>query len=218
MDRRPVVCWPWMALLVVLLTLPAVGCASAIATAIWAMGGGNTPPEYDGLKNKKVAVVCRPPSSMQFQDPRIARDLASELGRQLQANCKKVTLVDERKLESWCDSNTWDEFSEVGKALGADVVVGIDLEQFSIHEGQTLYKGRSNVTLVVQDCKDEEGKRLFEKTMPQVIFPPNNCVPASDIQAPQFRRNFIKVLADQIGRHFYAHDPYADIGIDATTL
>jgi uncharacterized protein YbjQ (UPF0145 family) len=218
MDRRPGSCWPWMALLVVLLTLPAVGCRNAIATALWAFGAGEVQPEYDGLKGKKVAVVCRPPSSMQFQDPRIARDLAAEVGRHIKDNCKKVTLVDDRKVENWCDSNTWDEFVEVGKALGADVVVGIDLEQFSIHEGQTLYKGRANVTLVVQDCKEEEGKRLFEKTMPQVVYPPNNCVPASDIQAAQFRRGYVKVLADHVGRHFYGHDPYADIGLDATTL
>ena len=34
----------------------------------------------------------------------------------------------------------------------------------------------------------------------------------------EFRREFVAVLADQIARHFYAHDPYADLAQDAAAL
>jgi hypothetical protein len=33
-----------------------------------------------------------------------------------------------------------------------------------------------------------------------------------------FRTKFLLVLADQIGRHFYPHDPNADLAQDSTAL
>ena len=40
-------------------------------------------------------------------------------------------------------------------------------------------------------------------------------MPTSERTEPEFRHEFVLVLADQIARHFYAHDPYADMGQDA---
>jgi hypothetical protein len=195
--------------------LPTAGCTS-VASMMWALGYNNTPPEFDGLKNKKVAVVCRPITSLHYQDSHVARDLAGEVGKLLHENNKKITIVDPRKVEQWCDENSWDEFPEVGKAVKAEIVVGIDLEHFDIYQGQTLYQGQAAVTVRVYDCKD--GKVLFEKTPKQCVFPPNACVPTSEKPASQFRREFLKVLANQVGRLFYGHDPYEDMAQDAAAL
>jgi len=202
-------------LLVVAAILPATGC-TAVATALWAIGASDTPPEFDGLKNKKVAIVCRPITSLHYQDSHVARDLAAEIGKQLHDNSKKVTIVDPRKVEQWCDENTWEEFSEVGKALKADVVVGIDLEHFEMYQGQTLYQGRAGTTIRIFDCKD--GKLLFEKTPRQCVYPPNACVSTSEKQPAQFRREFIKVLGNQLARLFFSHDPYEDMAQDAAAM
>lgn len=195
--------------------LPSAGC-SALAAAMWMMGANDTPPEYEGLKGKKVAVVCRPITSLHYQDSHVARDLAAEIGKLIQTNGKKVTIVDPRKVERWCDENTWDEYEEVGKAMGADVVLGIDLEHFDIYQGQTLYQGRASTTVRVYDCK--EGKVVFEKTPRQSVYPPNSCVATSEKQEAQFRREYIKVLANQLARMFFAYDPYADMAQDAAAL
>src|SRR5262245_60419832 len=42
-----------------MLCLPLSGCAKVLATAMYVVTGNNSPAEYDGLKGKKVAVVCR---------------------------------------------------------------------------------------------------------------------------------------------------------------
>jgi hypothetical protein len=34
----------------------------------------------------------------------------------------------------------------------------------------------------------------------------------------QFRKNFVRVLAERVGRYFYEHDPYADIGADSRSM
>ena len=35
--------------------------------------------------------------------------------------------------------------SKSARRLNADMVVGIDLEEFSLYQGQTLYQGKANV-------------------------------------------------------------------------
>ena len=153
-------------------------------------------------------------SSLQYRDARAAKDLAVAVGRLLELNGTKITVIPPQKVEKWADENTWDEFPEIGKAVGAQMVIGIDLEHFDIYEGQTLYQGKANVSVNVYDCENND-KLVFEKTLPQVVWPPNSCVPTSDRQAAQFRREFLRVLADRVGRHFYAFDPRLDYAQDA---
>ena len=42
--------------------------------------------------------------------------------------------------------------------------------------------------------------------------------PRPERTEPEFRREFLLVLANQIARHFFTHDPNEDVGLDATTL
>jgi hypothetical protein len=193
------------------------GCRSAIATALYLIKGNEVEPDYSGLKGKKVAVVCRPPVGLQYANSNAGRDLAQQITKLLKERVPKIKVVDSQKVANWCDENTWEEYSEVGKALKADVVVGVELEKFSIYQAQTLYQGKANAMVRVYDCKDG-GKVVFEKILPQTVYPPNTFIQTSDIQETEFRREFIGVLADQIARHFYPHDPYADLGQDNSAL
>ena len=129
----------------------------------------------------------------------------------------KIKVIDQRKIAKWTDENTWDEYPEVAKAMKADMVVGVDLESFSLYLGQTLYQGKANASIHVFDCK-KNGKEVFHKSIPQCIYPPNGAIATSERTEPDFRNEFVGVLADQIARHFYSHDPYADYGQDAAAL
>ncbi|MCX5673407.1 MAG: hypothetical protein NTX87_00205, partial [Planctomycetota bacterium] len=137
------------------------------------------PPEFGGLKGKHVAVVCRPLPSLQYSNSNVGRDLAGQITLLLQQNVPKIKTVDQRKIAKWTDENRWEEYVEVGKAMKADVVVGIDLESFSLYQAQTLYQGKANATVQVYDCKS--GKILFEKTMPQSVYPPNTAIFTADM-------------------------------------
>jgi hypothetical protein len=164
-----------------------------------------------------VAVVCRPPVSLQYRDSNVGRDLAQHVTFLLQQQVPKIQTVDQRKVAKWTDENTWEEYPEVGRAVAADMVVGIDLESFSIFQGQTLYQGKANATVKVFDCQNG-GKLVFEKSIPQSVYPPNAGIATSERTEAMFRREFLLVLANQIARHFYAHDPYADLGQDSAAL
>ena len=196
----------------------AAGCRTALTTAVYLVKGTNVDAEYKGLKEKKVVVVCRPLASLTYRDSHVARDLAREISILLRDNVPKINVVDQSKVTEWLDENDWTDFTDVGEALEVDTVVGIDLLSFSIYQGQTLYQGKANTAVKVYDLTDGENKVVFEKELPQLLYPPNTGVETLSRPEPEFRRKFVHILADQIGRHFYPHDRHADFAIDATAL
>ncbi|MBN2476489.1 MAG: hypothetical protein JXB62_17880 [Pirellulales bacterium] len=210
------------AVLVVLVGLvsAAGGCRSALFTATYLFKGNAADAEFDELKGKKVAVVCRPTGSLTYRDANVATDLAEEISRLLKANVSKIEIVDPQEVTEWLDEHgDWTDFAEIGQAeaVAADMVVGIDLHSFTIYQSQVLYQGKANVTLCVCDCR-EDGDIVFRKELPQSVYPPNAVIPTSEKQEREFRREFVQILADQIGRHFYPHDRHADYALDATAL
>lgn len=210
-------CLPIILTLAVAVLATAGGCRSALTTAMYLVKGNNIEAEYDGLRDKKVVVVCRPVVDLTYRDTSVARDLAHEVSILLRNNVPKIKVVDQRTVDEWKDANTWEEYVEIGKALEADMVVGIDLENFTIFQGQTLYQGRSNAVLCVYDCSHPD-QRVFSRVLPEVVYPPNAGIATSEKPEREFRSKFVRILADQIGRYFYAHDPHADYALDATAL
>jgi len=218
MDRRPSLRCGHLPILLALLatTVAAAGCSSLLATMLWVVDGPNVDAECDALCGRRTAVVCRPMIGLTLQNQGVAKDLARQMSVLLRQRVPKIEVIDQRDVAEWVDENTWDEYTEVGQALEADLVVGVDLEHFDIHQGQTIYQGRANVSVKVYDCRTDEV--VFERTLPQVVWPPNSVVSASDQQEAEFRRRFVGVLADQVARHFYDHDPRADFALDADAL
>jgi hypothetical protein len=192
------------------------GCQGALFTALYVLRGNDIPAECKNLREKKVAVVCRPIVELQYRNARADQDLAAHVAALLKKNVPKIKVIDHRKVSQWIDENSWDEYAQVGKAVGAELVVGIDLERFDLYKGQTLFQGRANATVKVYDC--QTGELVFEKRLPQSVYPPNREVPAWEKQEGEFRREFLQVLSDQIARHFYDHEPYTDIALDSKSI
>ena len=205
----------------VLATLVAAGsgCRSLFFMPMYLIRGTDVPAEYDGLKEQCVAVVCRPMVTLSMGEHiGAARDLAREVNRRLAEKVPKIQMIDQQKVEEWIDEAPDDDFqyAELGRDLGAEKVVVIELDGFSLRQSTVLYQGKADIRFTVYDVADG-GKIALEKPLPQVVYPPISGV---DLSKPEveFRREFIGVLADQIGRHFYAHDPYADFASDAKAM
>jgi len=207
----------WAPLWAGLLWAVSAGCVGALTTAAYLLRGTDVPAEFTGLKGKKVAVVCQPMVAMQVRNSTVARDLARQLSTLLQQNVSRIQVISSQKVENWMDQNQWDDFLQIGQALQADMVVGVELEQFNLYQSQTLYQGQASLTVKVIDCQ-AGGKVVFERALPQVRYPPNHSIPTWEKPEAQFRREFIAHLADLIGRYFYGYDPYRDFAQDATFL
>ena len=192
------------------------GC-TLMATAMYVIQGSNTAADFNGLNGKRVAIVCRPVTSLHFRDSSVSKDLAKQVGILLDKNVPKIHLIDQREVYEWADENNWEEYVDIGKALNADMVVGLDLEEFNLFQGQTLYQGKANLKIMVFDvAKGREP--VFERNLPQAIYPPNSAIPAGEKPEAQFRRQFVGYLARQIAHYFYAHDATVDFANDSTAL
>lgn len=198
-------------------TLFAAGCANWIAGAMWLVKGTNRSAECTALKGQRVVVVCRPPVEMEFSDGAVGgRELAVAVGELLDTNVRKIEVVDHRDVDDWTDEHTWQEYTEVGEALDADMMVGIDLTKFNIYAGQTLYQGTAEISLTVYDMKND-GKIVYERML-QVTYPPHTPKPRESKSAPAFRREFVAVLAREVGKLFYDYDSFEDYAIDSKVL
>jgi hypothetical protein len=202
------------AAIVTTILLGAAGCVEIATTAAYLIYGTDVDADYPGLKGKKVVVVCRPLALQQYRDEGNAKELASQIAAILKDNVSRIKVVEQRKVAAWCDEHDWQEYPEVGKALEADMVVGVDLTSFSTNQGPTLYQGKATASVQVFDMKDTS-KPAWVNHLPEIKYPPDIGIPISDKSEIDFRRQFTAVLAERIARSFYAHDEHADVAQNA---
>lgn len=198
-----------------LLSFCVTGC-SAISTIAYIWNPNDTPAAYKGLTDKKTVVVCRA-ESLEYSDPLIGRELAGVIGRKMEQSDKKLAVVDDQKLADWTDRNDWSDYRQVGKALKSDMVVGVDIERFTIRQGPTLLQGQADVRISVYDIKDG-GKKVWEYRPATIKFPPNAPIPSSERQEGEFRRQFIDIVAESIAHNFYAYNSRDLHAIDSAAL
>ena len=201
--------WPLLALLL------TTGCSMLPALA-WVIHPEDVPAEFEGLNGKRVAVICRA-TSLEYAHPTVSRELGVRVAALLQKHGRKIQVVDERELADWVDKHDWHDYQEVGRALKADYVVGMDLERFELSRGSTLLQGQADVRLAVYDVKNN-AKTWEPARQLSVKYPPNSPYAAADRQEDDFRRQFLGVLADRVARHFYDYDSRRDFAQDATVL
>ena len=199
-----------------LLPLLAGGCSMITTVAYLVRPENDAPAEFKGLRGKHVAVVCKPIVELEFSDAGSARELAGMVGMQLSRNVRKARVIDQREVARWIDENAWVDYPTLGKSLDADIVVGIDLEQFRMHEGSTLYRGRATANVRVYDVAEK--KILFQKRIDDFTFPGDSAVPSSDRTESQFRAMFLHVLAGKIARSFHAYDSRATFAEENLTF
>jgi hypothetical protein len=213
-----------VSLLVALLAIPLTGCVNVFTTVAYLVYGTNVDAEYDGLKNQKVAVVVKPPSVTINADQEAgARELAQQIGDFLQANVRGITVIEQQEVDKWKDDlrNNPDDAREIGKALEADAVVSVELQDFKLFDNSSsVYRGRADYQMHVYQLTGEKAGKVvyhFEPTS-EALFPPNSGIPIGELRRPEFRRVFVKYLAEEIARHFYAHDAHASVARDADAL
>lgn len=186
------------------LLLPLAGGCSTLLTAAYLLQPADVPAEFNGLKGKHVAVVCRPIVELEFTDAGSARELASLVGAQVEGKVRRARIIGQQEVARWIDENSWIDYPTLGKSLDADLVVGIDLEEFRLHEGSTLYRGRATAHVRVFDVTTK--KVVFDKRMDDFSFPSNTGIPTTDRSESEFRAMFLQVLSQKISRCFHAYE------------
>jgi hypothetical protein len=184
-----------------LLAVSGPGC-SILATGLWVLDPNDSEAEYKGLKEQRVAVVCRAGASSAMEAAGATHEISRQVSALLKKNVTRIRMIPQKDVNDWLDNNEMKSYEELGKALRADKVVAIDLAQMSLYDGKTLFQGRAQASITVYDIKD---KSSLELRPLDVCYPPKNGVPA-DIPERQFRARFLEVMCGQIARRFYRFD------------
>ncbi len=200
-----------LCVLLALIVSQGTGCGLFAQVQYW-MYGYKVDPKFNGLEEKKIAIVCVSADSVAPNDE--AFTLANTIGTILGANVKGCEVIPQSRIADWMDKNDWDQvdYGDVGRGVEADMVIGIDLESFSIKEGQTLLKGRSDVRVRVLDMA-KNGDVVYGPIDKQKTFPENAARHITESEA-NFRKLFIYQLAQAISHDFYPYDRIEDFAVD----
>ncbi|MGN6545825.1 MAG: hypothetical protein ACTHK7_12300 [Aureliella sp.] len=216
MHRVPMLrCLAWTLLFVAALT-GASGCVNLASNLMYAFGKNKAPGEYDGFKGKKVAIVCG-------NDRGLSSDATSTLlTRYLEAllskNVKDITIIKQDKVDKWLDTNGWSEsdYQEIGKGVGADQVLAINMSNVTLRDGLTLYKGKADISVSVYDVADD-GRVVFRKNYPEFEYPKIGGPTITDTSEARFNVLFLTVVSKRIATLFYDADPNELFAMDAVS-
>jgi len=162
-----------LALLLVLAAtvVTSTGCIQEMAQLLYVIKGHKVEPAFPALKEKKVAVVCNSDAAA-FGPDALSVTIAKHIGLALVTSEDKITIASPARVEEFVDANGWHEDSpaKLGEAVEADYVIVIDVDDYSIHEGPTLYKGKSEWTASAYDVAND-GKIAFSNGPNHFAFP-----------------------------------------------
>jgi hypothetical protein len=201
----------------VALLLSATGCEVIGHVSYLLNGFHPVPPKFDGLAGKRVAVVCLDDNSLSGpanDADAVARSVAVDLAYHV----PDIEVVRQSEIADWMDNQNEDltDYRDVGRGVKADMVVGIDLGSFSIHEGQTLLKGRASVAVKVFDMS-RGGEVVYDSPSKLISWPENGARHVTEDEG-KFRAIFLHTLAKKIARDFYSYELVEDYGLDAQDI
>jgi len=203
-------------LLIPALLVPQLGCVKLTANLINAFRGYDVPPEFGKFKGKKVAVVCATDEGIGADANGIL--MARNLRVLFEQKIKDVELVSQEAIDQWNadDSIESKGYAELGRGLKVDYVLVVEMQNLKLREGQTLYRGKSDLSVKVYEM-ESGGKEVYAKQLGTYTFPKSG-MPATEIDESRFRRNYLLMASKTVGRLFYGHDLGEDVGEDAVML
>ena len=131
-------------------------------------------------------------------------------------NVEDIEMVRQDEVADWMDTNDWDEtdYVEIGRGVNADMVVAIDMDDFSTHESKTLLQGSSG-------C-DDDGLRYCTRqqgsvpdTRSQLHISHIACDPDHRQRSTRFRANVHRrCCRKHIAKNFYDYNMAEDFARD----
>ncbi len=191
------------------------GCAAAAGTLGYIIYGDDVDPPCKDLKGK-VAIVCRPKAALSYQ----YGDTASQLGRSVNVHIltklkkkQKIELIPQIEIEKYCDGADSDlDFEEVGRAVGADQVIAIDLYEYTHIEGTGTYRGQAQFSVRLIDMKT--GNDIYDATeFGNYAYPQNHSISASEMKEGQFQQLYIGKLGYFISKIFVPYSRWDKVEI-----
>ncbi|MCC9644433.1 hypothetical protein LOC71_19345 [Rhodopirellula sp. JC740] len=200
-------------LLVSGLLLTQTGCLGLMSNLMHAMGADQIPAECELLEDSKVAVVTFTDRS-QYSEDIAARLLSRKVSDILLRKIDDISLVREDEIQEYRDTHGWEnsDFLDIGQGVEAEKVLAIELSGMKLREGATLYRGTAAVTLTLLDVETESV--VFRKEIDEFTFPSTAGQYTSETTESKFRKLYLQMLAERIGRVFHPYDFAETVALD----
>lgn len=202
-----------IASLMLLVAMTNIGCVGALANLFYVLKGHEIPAEYSEFESKSVAIVVNTKASAYGPDS-LADTLERFVTMKLVSNVPDIKIIPKGEIENWFDINGTDtsRLTEMGTAVKADYVLSIDMADYTIREGSTIYKGQSEITLSVINCSTGDTTYTVG---PNHMEYPENGRPAIQTNDRKFETFYLAWLSERIAQQFYNHDAHKSFADDA---
>ncbi len=201
------------ALLLAAVIVSQPGCLGLAANLMHMVGADMVPPGCEELEDSRVAVVTTTESS-HYKDDISAQLLSKAVGAILTQKVDDLKLVRHSEVEQYRDQVGWEnvDYIEMGKKISADKVVSLELGGLKLREGATLFRGSATVTIKVFDV--ESGSVIYVREIDDYTYPRSAGQHVSETDEGRFRKLYLGMLAQEIGRTFHAYDLSDTFAID----
>ena len=153
-SLRPAVrsdCWP-----------PASTCGTA-ATSF--------PPSATSWRGSASSCCAGRRRRTSIRNAGAAAPIGARVSAMLGENVKDIEVVSPGEVDNWVDEQDWENFKDLGRAVKATRIVYIELDDFDLYKGKTLYQGTADMNITVYDM---DGPRQADVSAP----PGPGAVPA----------------------------------------
>ncbi len=201
--------------IVLLACLPLLGGCPAGRGLAYVLFGGETrkvPAEFEGLADQRVAVVvwCDRRVLYDYPDAPLTLSLAiaDEIGRKVDG----VRVVEPRRVVRYQDDNIyWEEMgkAELGKALGADYLLFVPVEEFATREpgSMNLFRGRISAVPSLYDvAQPERSCRAWKGGRIRTVYPEHAPTGVLRETAREVRLQAEQLFAEELAKKFYDHE------------
>ncbi len=164
------------------------------------------PAEYPYLENKRVAIVVWADSDTLFEFPHVRFELGAFVEEALSGKVKGVVLVPSRRVADLQSANPdWDREppGRLGKELGADRVIMVELTQYTLREPESpqLLRAYVAANVKVYDTANPDAGPTYNTTV-RIVHPPEGPG-AWGSGENTIRREAMQAFADEAAGRFY---------------
>ena len=139
--------------------------------------------EYTGFAEKNTAIMIMAGPDVEFEYPNATTDLALWVGHSIGENVKDVRFIDQEKIDDFMREDLdWYKLSmaEIGKELGADRVLYLDLIRYTMKEEHSVNLLRGNIEADVRVYEiGADSDRAVYQTEVSALFPEHTPLPVS---------------------------------------
>lgn len=161
------------------------------------------------LGKDRVLVICSTPESLRQDWNSLNIDLIDGITRRLKTQGIKVVRPDD--VATWIDDNggTFDDFSALAEEFDADYIIHLNLDRFTYlgENTKSLYRGKSHGVVTAHHSDIANGQTIariaFEREFNSEY--PQHPIPADQITAKVFQKQYMDRICDQVAFLFYDH-------------